>query len=66
MSFTSYSHSLHQKKHEPSKLTCYSFSDELTSLGMKGHELSEFSIANGCCVRKLTILDEKFFTHDHI
>jgi hypothetical protein len=35
MSFTAYSHSLHQKKYEPSKLIYYTFSDELTPLGSR-------------------------------
>ncbi len=54
---------LGDKKHEPSKLNYYSFSDELTPLGM--HSL-EFPLVNGCCVRKLTILGEKLSTHDQI
>jgi hypothetical protein len=34
MSFTAYSHSLRQKKHEPWKLNYQTFSDELTLLDM--------------------------------
>jgi hypothetical protein len=48
---------------KPSKLNYYTFGDELTRLGVK---LSEFSQANGCCVQKMTILDEKLSTQDQI
>jgi hypothetical protein len=51
------------KKHEPSELNYYTFGDELTHLGI--NSLS-FPLANGCCTPKMSILDEKLSTQDHI
>jgi hypothetical protein len=43
-------------------LNYYTFSDELTPLDMN----SLSYLANGCCVQKLIILDEKLLTQDYI
>ncbi len=64
MSFTAYSHALRHKKHEPSKLNYYIFSDELTPMGK--NSLRSPSKYCRYCVQKLTILDEILSTQDQI